>query len=274
MYAFERFTQSAKKVLTEAQREAEAARLAHIGTEHLLLGHLQMEQGLARRVLDAAGVGLDGTREAIEAVVGHGSGSPTQIIPTPQVKTVIENAFQESQRLRHEHVGTHHLLLGLLIEGDGLAAKILGDHGLTLDHTRAEIGRLLGEGMSEEVQSPSFRPPTGARTWSPELRQLVLRAQLAAAQKETPMLEPDHVLDAIVNSPAGLELLSRLIELKRTTGLKEQAIAAQDLEAAARHQAEEESLRGPFEEALSAWRAQLTPPPHREEPREQRRGRP
>jgi ATP-dependent Clp protease ATP-binding subunit ClpC len=170
-------------------------------------------------------------------------------------------AFEECQRMGQGHVGTHHLLLGLLIEEDALAAKTLGNMGVTLDQARAEINRLLEEGVNEESSTPpSPRREAGTKPRSPELRQLLRRAQLLATKKGSSTTEPDHLLEAIASSAYGLEVLSRLVDVQRIAGLKEEVIAADDYEAAARHRTDERSLRGPLEQALSAWRAHLASP--------------
>jgi hypothetical protein len=131
MYPFERFSEPAKKVITLAHGEAEAAQHSYIGTEHLLLGLLRCEEGMAHQALDALGVELAAARQRIEAAVGPGTEVAVQIVPTARVKKVIEEAFEECQRLGDRHVGTHHLLLGLLLEEDGLAARVLGELGVT-----------------------------------------------------------------------------------------------------------------------------------------------
>ena len=144
MYPFERFTERAKKVLTLAQDEAQQSHHNYIGTEHLLLGLLREDDGLAAKVLNNLGVEIGRVRQTIESVLGRNERIRIQqIIPTSRVKKVIEISFEEAQRMGHNYVGTEHLLLGLLIEGEGIAAHVLSDLGVTLDSARREIGRLL-----------------------------------------------------------------------------------------------------------------------------------
>src|SRR5205807_2926149 len=147
MYAFERFTERAKKNLTLAQEEAQEAGHSYIGTEHLLLGLLKEGEGLAYVVLTNLGVEIAKVREAIENVLSRGERIVIQqIIPASRVEKVIEISFDEARRMGHNYVGTEHLLLGLLIEGEGIAAHVLQDLGVTLEKAREEIHRQLTGG--------------------------------------------------------------------------------------------------------------------------------
>jgi ATP-dependent Clp protease ATP-binding subunit ClpA len=155
VYPFERFTERAKKVLTLAQEEAERSRHSYIGTEHLLLGLLREHDGLAAHVLANLGVEIDAVRQVIESVLGRNERIVIQqIIPTSRVKKVIELSFEESRRTGHDYVGTEHVLLGLMMEGEGIAAHVLHDLGATLEKVRAEIDRLEGTEMEERPEPP------------------------------------------------------------------------------------------------------------------------
>ena len=146
MYPFERFTERAKKVLTLAQEEAQRSHHNYIGTEHLLLGLMRERDGLAALVLSNLGVEIGKVRQTIESVLGRNQRIIIQqIIPTSRVKRVIEISFEEARRIGHSFVGTEHLLLGLLIEGEGIAAHVLEDLGVNLTKVRAEIEHLLAE---------------------------------------------------------------------------------------------------------------------------------
>lgn len=145
MYPFERFSDEAKKVLTLAQDEAEKSHHSYIGTEHLLLGLIRQNEGLAAKVLASLGVEIEKVRSTIESVLGRNERiRAQQIIPTSRVKKVIEIAFQEAQRMSNSNVETEHLLLGLLIEGEGIAAHVLEDLGATLEKVRGELERVAG----------------------------------------------------------------------------------------------------------------------------------
>lgn len=151
LYPFERFSESAKEVLTLAQREAERADHSYIGTEHLLLGVIEQD-GLGGKALKALGLNLQAVRDAIDAVVGRGGRTIIkELIPTSQVKRVIEIAFEEAQRERTSYVGSEHLLVGLMIEGQGIGPQVLADMGVTVDKVRSEVERLRAAGMVEQA---------------------------------------------------------------------------------------------------------------------------
>jgi ATP-dependent Clp protease ATP-binding subunit ClpA len=145
MYPFERFTGDAKKVLTLAQEEAERSHHSYIGTEHLLLALIREGEGVAARALAALGVDIGRVRETIQSVLGRSERVVIQtIIPTSRVKTVIEIAFEEARRGGVAYVGTEHILVAMLIEGDGVAAHVLEDLGAPLAKVWTEVRRLDG----------------------------------------------------------------------------------------------------------------------------------
>jgi ATP-dependent Clp protease ATP-binding subunit ClpC len=159
VYPFERFTERAKKVLTLAQEEAERSHHSYIGTEHLLLALLREDEGLASKVLHNLGVEIGKVRQTIESLLGRNERIIVQqIIPTSRVKKVIEISFEEARRMGHNYVGTEHLLLGLLREGEGIAAHVLEDLGATLDKVQAELERLLRDSTVENVEPPPKKP--------------------------------------------------------------------------------------------------------------------
>src|SRR5438477_8207382 len=131
---FERFTERARQVVVFAQDEARALRHDYIGTEHLLLGLLRVEEGLAARVLESLEITIEDTRAQVARIVGQGDEVTTgQIAFTPRAKKVLELAWDEARSLGHNYIGTEHVLLGLLREGDGVAWHILTEgFGLTL----------------------------------------------------------------------------------------------------------------------------------------------
>jgi ATP-dependent Clp protease ATP-binding subunit ClpC len=158
MYPFERFTERAKNVLTLAQEEAERSHHSYIGTEHLLLGLLREGEGLAARALENLGLDVGMVRRTIESVLGRNERIIIQqIIPTSRVKKVIEISFEEARRMGNNYVGPEHILLGLLIEGEGIAAHVLQDLGATLEKVRAEIERLLEDPAGLQEQTPYGR---------------------------------------------------------------------------------------------------------------------
>jgi len=160
VFPFETFTERAKKVLALAQEEAEKSHHSYIGTEHVLLGLLREGDGIAAKVLNNLGVEIEKVRQTLESLVGRDKGLTVlqQIIPTSRVKKVIEISFEEARRLGHNYVGSEHLLLGLLSEGEGIAAHVLQDLGATLDKVRAEIERLREGSTLGDSEPPPKKP--------------------------------------------------------------------------------------------------------------------
>ena len=160
MYPFERFTEDAKRTLTLAQEEAERSHFSYIGTEHLLLGLLRMEKGTAYRVLTDLGIHVGTVRNVIKSVIGRNERILVQsIIPTSRVKKVIELSFEEARRMGDNYVDTGHILLGLIIEGEGIAAHVLEDLGATLEKVRPRVEHKLARPPSERVNpAPPGRP--------------------------------------------------------------------------------------------------------------------
>jgi len=145
---FEKFSERARKVLTLAQEEAEHFNHSYIGTEHILLGLVREEEGVAAKVLTGLGMGLSKLRSAVEFTMARGEKpSGGEIGLTPRAKRVIELAIDEARQLGHNYIGTEHLLLGLLREGGGVAAQILDSFGITLERTHTETNRILSQGV-------------------------------------------------------------------------------------------------------------------------------
>jgi ATP-dependent Clp protease ATP-binding subunit ClpA len=151
VYPFERFTEATKRVLTLAQQEAERAHNSFIGTEHLLLALLRERDTVAGEVLRRLGVDIANARNIIGATRGASERIVIQqIIPTSRVKNVIEISFKEARGMGDGYVGTEHLLLGLLVEGEDIAAHVLEDLGASLDKVRTEIDAVRKAGTFVE----------------------------------------------------------------------------------------------------------------------------
>ena len=149
---FERFTEKAIKVIMLAQEEAR--RLGHnfVGTEQILLGLIGEGTGVAAKVLKSLGVNLKDSRIEVEKIIGRGSGFVAVEIPfTPRAKRVLELSLEEARQLGHNYIGTEHLLLGLIREGEGVAARVLENLGIDLTKVRTQVIRMLGE-TAEVVQ--------------------------------------------------------------------------------------------------------------------------
>jgi hypothetical protein len=144
---FDKFTDSARKVLTLSQDEAMRFNHPYIGTEHLLLGLVRESEGVAARVLANMDVELAKVRTVVEFIIGRGDQPVAgEVGLTPRAKRVIELAIDEARKLGHHYIGTEHLLLGLLVEGQGIAAGVLDSLGVQPDRTRAEVLRVLSAG--------------------------------------------------------------------------------------------------------------------------------
>lgn len=146
---FERFTERARKVVYLAQQEA--ARLGHnvVGTEHLLLGLVVEGEGVAAKALEVLNISLDRIRQEVEKIIGSGEANPFGEIPfTPRAKRVLELAVDEGRQMGHNYVGTEHILLGLIREGEGVAAQVLKNLGADLEKVRKQVISLLGGGSA------------------------------------------------------------------------------------------------------------------------------
>src|SRR3990170_7357225 len=147
---FEKFSERARRVLTLAQEEAQRFNHNYIGTEHILLGLVREGEGVAARVLANLGVELTKVRAAVEFIIGRGERPTTgEIGLTPRAKRVIELAVDEARRLNHNYIGTEHLLLGLLREGEGVAAVVLESLGVSLERVRGEVQRILAQSPAQ-----------------------------------------------------------------------------------------------------------------------------
>ncbi|MFU0519906.1 Clp protease N-terminal domain-containing protein, partial [Gardnerella swidsinskii] len=123
---FERFTDRARRVIVLAQEEARSLQHNYIGTEHILLGLIREGEGIAAKALSSKGVGLEGTRKQVEEMIGKGTVSPAGHIPfTPHAKQVLELSLREALQLGHSYIGTEHILLGLIREGEGVGTQVL-----------------------------------------------------------------------------------------------------------------------------------------------------
>ena len=163
---FEKFSERARRVLSLAQEEAQRFNHNYIGTEHILLGLVRETEGVAARVLSNLNVELVKVRSAVEFIIGRGERpTPGEIGLTPRAKKVIELAVDEARRLNHHYIGTEHLLIGLMREGEGVAAGVLESLGVSLEKVRDETNRIIqsqssGQSGSAPSSSRASRTPT------------------------------------------------------------------------------------------------------------------
>ncbi|MGF1472311.1 MAG: ATP-dependent Clp protease ATP-binding subunit [Rubrobacteraceae bacterium] len=196
---FERFTERARKVVVLAQEEARHFNHNYIGTEHLLLGLLREDEGVAARALASLNVTLDEVREQVESIVGYGEeGSGGQAPFTPRSKKVLELALREALQLGHNYIGTEHILLGLVRESEGVAARVLSNLDVDPDKVRREVVRMLGGGRSGRGRggggsgegSSSRGGGGGTEAKRPKTRQLDQYGRNLTAFAEDDQLDP------------------------------------------------------------------------------------
>ena len=171
---FERFTDQARRVVVLAQEEARMLNHNYIGTEHILLGLIHEGEGVAAKALESLNISLEAVRQQVEEIIGEGPAGSTGHIPfTPRAKKVLELSLREALQLGHTYIGTEHILLGLIREGEGVAAQVLQKLGADLNRVRQTVIQLLsgytGEGVeeSETVETLGKRLMRGRAKRSP-----------------------------------------------------------------------------------------------------------
>ncbi len=161
MAMFERFTERARRVIILAQEEAKRLNHSAVGTEHILLGIIREGEGVASKVLESLNISPERVRAEIESAIGRGERTPYEEVAfTPRAKKVLELALDEARRLGHNYIGTEHLLLGLIREGEGVAARVLEAMGADLERVRAQVVYLLGEEGTTSYSKQSSKTPT------------------------------------------------------------------------------------------------------------------
>ncbi|HCJ68600.1 ATP-dependent Clp protease ATP-binding subunit [Corynebacterium casei] len=163
---FERFTDRARRVIVLAQEEARMLNHNYIGTEHILLGLIQEGEGVAAKALESMGISLEDVRGEVEAIIGHGTQPHNGHIPfTPRAKKVLELSLREGLQMGHKYIGTEFLLLGLIREGEGVAAQVLTKLGADLPRVRQQVIQLLSGYEGNQGEKPEAGPgPVGAGT--------------------------------------------------------------------------------------------------------------
>jgi ATP-dependent Clp protease ATP-binding subunit ClpC len=195
MDRFDKFTDRARKVLTLAQDEAQRFNHNYIGTEHLLLGLVREGEGVAARVLENMNVELSKVRTAVEFIIGRGDRPVVgEVGLTPRAKRVIELAIDEARRLGHNYIGTEHLLLGLVREGEGIAAGVLESLGVNLDKVRHQVIHVLSQSSSVTPAQETKRPSK-----TPTLDQLGINlTEAARAGKLDPVIGREKEIERVI----------------------------------------------------------------------------
>ena len=194
---FERFSDQARRVVVLAQEEARLLNHNYIGTEHILLGLVHEDEGVAAQVLESLNIRLDAVRREVEELVGQGESPPSEHIPfTPRAKKVLELSLREAIQLGHNYIGTEHILLGLLREGEGVACQVLVKLGANLPSVRARVLQLVAESPGEGTGGWIFRP-------SSELTAVLDEAHRVAEARGESEVMPIHLFLAAVENPDG-----------------------------------------------------------------------
>src|SRR5580704_17923367 len=161
---FERFTDRARRVVVLAQEEARMLNHNHIGTEHILLGLIRGGDGVAAEALESLGISLDAVRQHVGEITGQGQQAPSGHIPfTPRAKNVLDLSLREALQLGHNYIGTEHILLGLIREGEGVAAQVLVKLGADHNRVRQQVNQLLRGSQGKEpaaAVAPSGTAPS------------------------------------------------------------------------------------------------------------------
>jgi ATP-dependent Clp protease ATP-binding subunit ClpC len=202
---FERFTDRARRVVVLAQEEARMLNHNYIGTEHILLGLIHEGEGVAAKALESLGISLEGVREQVEDIIGQGQTAPAGHIPfTPRAKKVLELSLREALQLGHNYIGTEHILLGLIREGEGVAAQVLQKLGADLNKVRQQVIQLLsGYAGAEPGQGKAGVAPGSAvgedPKGSPVLDQFGRNlAQLAREGKLDPVIGRQREIERVM----------------------------------------------------------------------------
>ncbi len=179
---FERFTDRARRVVVLAQEEARMLDHNYIGTEHILLGLIHEGEGVAAKALESLGISLDAVRQQVEEIIGRGQQALSGHIPfTPRAKKVLELSLREALQLSHDYIGTEHILLGLIREGDGVAAQVLVRLGADLNRVRQQVIQLLHGYQGKE--------PLPARSTTLELSLPAVQGRLKAIEQRLAAVE-------------------------------------------------------------------------------------
>ena len=197
---FERFTEKAIKVIMLAQEEAR--RLGHnfVGTEQVLLGLIGEGTGVAAKTLKAMGLNLKDARAEVEKIIGRGSGFVAVEIPfTPRAKRVLELSWDEARQLGHNYIGTEHLLLGLIREGEGVAARVLENLGIDLNKVRSNVIKMLGETKTTAGNAAPTATQSSGRSKSPSLDEFGTNlTQAAQEQRLDPVVGREKEIERVI----------------------------------------------------------------------------
>ena len=197
---FERFTDRARRVVVLAQEEARMLNHNYIGTEHILLGLIHEGEGVAAKALESLGISLEAVRQQVEEIIGQGQQAPSGHIPfTPRAKKVLELSLREALQLGHNYIGTEHILLGLIREGEGVAAQVLVKLGADLNRVRQQVIQLLSGYQGGKEPANAGGPAEGTPSTSLVLDQFGRNLTLAAREgKLDPVIGREKEIERVM----------------------------------------------------------------------------
>jgi Clp amino terminal domain, pathogenicity island component/UvrB/uvrC motif len=240
----ERFTDRARRAVQLAEEEARMLDHNYIGTEHILLGLIREGEGVAAKALESLGISLDAVRQQVEEIIGRGQQVPFDVIPfTPRSKKVLELSLRESLQLGHNYIGTEHILLGLIREGDGVAAQVLVKLGADPNRVRQQVIQLIAAQPHPGGLPPREGVPATearARLDAIEGRLAAIEGQLAAVEQRVGIRPDTADLDE---------------QIDRIRGERQAAAAAQEYEQAASLRDREKELLASKAARQQEWAA-------------------
>jgi ATP-dependent Clp protease ATP-binding subunit ClpA len=235
---FERFTDRARRVVVLAQEEARMLNHNYIGTEHILLGLAHEGEGVAAKALESLGISLDAVRQQVEEIIGQGQQALSGHIPfTPRAKEVLELSRREASQLGHNYIGTEHILLGLVREGDGVAAQVLVKLGADLKTVRQQVIQLIG---GKRPEAGGRVPREGAVVTEVQARLNAVEGSLAAVEARVGTGPDTSDLDE---------------QIERVRGERQAAADVQEYEQAASLRDREKELRASKAAHQEQWAA-------------------
>jgi hypothetical protein len=236
---FERFTDRARRVVVLAQEEARMLNHNYIGTEHILLGLIHEGEGVAAKALESLGISLEAVRQQVEEIIGQGQQAPSGHIPfTPRAKKVLELSLREALQLGHNYIGTEHILLGLIREGEGVAAQVLVKLGADLNRVRQQVIQLLHGYHGKEPVSAGTGPVGLAADLL--IRIDAIESRLSAVEQRVGIAPDTDDLDQ---------------QIRHARRDKESAIDAQEFEKAAHLRDSEKQLIAKKDAQYQQWKA-------------------
>jgi ATP-dependent Clp protease ATP-binding subunit ClpC len=245
---FERFTDRARQAVALSQEEAKMFGHDYVGTEHLLLGLIHEGEGVAAKALESLGISLQAVREQVEEIIGRGQHAPSADIPfTPRAKKVLELSLREATHLGHNYIGTEHILLGLMREGEGVAAQVLVKLGANLNLVRQQVIELLQgyQGQDEPGRRRAARLRSAGRPQRGLLPQILARVESIDAQLSAMGLR-------VGAGPETGDLDRQITQARRD---KEAAAADEDYESAASLRDQERQLLADKTARQQEWAA-------------------